>query len=152
MKAVWLCLLQTVDNDRVLNTHVIIDSEGQVRETYSKTHLFDLDIEGQVRLCESDYTVPGNRVTPPVKTPAGNVGMEIVSFWFRCCLYDCHSWCIFLFFLKKMDCLLLILFNILPVVIYVCVRKLLFPPFENCEINNVRSIIILFHLGIEKWI
>nr|XP_022299458.1 nitrilase homolog 1-like [Crassostrea virginica] len=80
-EGIWLSLggfhQKTVDNDRVLNTHVIIDSEGQVRETYRKTHLFDLDIEGQVRLCESDYTVPGNRVTPPVKTPAGNVGMEI---------------------------------------------------------------------------
>lgn len=64
----------------VLNTHVIIDDQGQVRDTYSKTHLFDLDLEGRVRLCESDYTIPGKRVTSPVKTSVGNVGMEIVSY------------------------------------------------------------------------
>ncbi|XP_048741838.2 nitrilase and fragile histidine triad fusion protein NitFhit-like [Ostrea edulis] len=64
-------------DSRVLNTHVIIDDQGQVRDTYSKTHLFDLDLEGRVRLCESDYTIPGKRVTSPVKTSVGNVGMEI---------------------------------------------------------------------------
>ena len=66
---------------RVLNTQVIIDSEGEVKATYSKTHLFDLDIKGKVRLCESDYTIPGPRMEPPVDTPVGKVGLAIVSLY-----------------------------------------------------------------------
>lgn len=80
-EGIWLSLggfhQKSDDKQRVLNTHVIIDNQGQIRDTYSKTHLFDLDIKDQVRLCESDYTIPGNKVSFPVKTPAGNVGMEI---------------------------------------------------------------------------
>ncbi|KAJ8302149.1 hypothetical protein KUTeg_021136 [Tegillarca granosa] len=68
------------DSNRVHNTQVIIDSGGNIQETYSKTHLFDLDIKGKVRLCESDYTVPGDRIVPPVTTPVGKVGLAIVSF------------------------------------------------------------------------
>ena len=41
--------------------------------------MFDLDIPGKVRLCESDYTIPGERIVPPVATPVGKVGMAIVS-------------------------------------------------------------------------
>lgn len=65
------------DSNRVHNTQVIIDSGGNIQETYSKTHLFDLDIKGKVRLCESDYTVPGDRIVPPVTTPVGKVGLAI---------------------------------------------------------------------------
>ena len=61
------------------NTHVIINSAGEVVDTYSKTHMFDLDIPGKVRLCESDYTIPGTKIAPPVTTPVGKVGMAIVS-------------------------------------------------------------------------
>ncbi|XP_062585661.1 nitrilase and fragile histidine triad fusion protein NitFhit-like [Saccostrea cucullata] len=82
-ESIWLSLggfhqrSKEEKDSRVLNTHVIIDSQGQIKDTYSKTHLFDLDLVGRVRLCESDYTIPGKGVTPPVKTPVGNVGMEI---------------------------------------------------------------------------
>ena len=41
--------------------------------------MFDLNIPGKVRLCESDYTIPGQRIAPPVDTPVGKVGMAIVS-------------------------------------------------------------------------
>lgn len=62
------------------NTHVVLDSEGEIKATYSKAHMFDLDIPGKIRLCESDYTIPGNGITPPVSTPVGKVGLGIVSF------------------------------------------------------------------------
>ncbi|XP_069142377.1 nitrilase and fragile histidine triad fusion protein NitFhit-like [Argopecten irradians] len=62
--------------DRVLNTHVVIDNQGEIRATYSKIHLFDLDL-GDLRLCESDYTIPGNGITSPVSSPVGNIGLGI---------------------------------------------------------------------------
>ncbi|KAK7484120.1 hypothetical protein BaRGS_00024609 [Batillaria attramentaria] len=67
------------DPGRVYNTHVIIDDQGRIRATYNKTHLFDLDLEKRVRLHESDYTVPGERIVPPVATPVGNVALSTVS-------------------------------------------------------------------------
>lgn len=63
-------------SNRVLNTHVIIDDHGDIQATYSKVHLFDLEL-GDLRLCESDYTIPGDRVTAPVSTPVGKVGLGI---------------------------------------------------------------------------
>lgn len=68
---------ENAEKPRVYNTHVVINSQGVIEDTYSKTHMFDLDIPGKVRLCESDYTVPGPRIAPPVATPVGKVGMAI---------------------------------------------------------------------------
>ena len=68
------------DPKRVRNTHILIDSEGDIRATYDKSHLFDLDLKGRVRLCESDYTVPGQSIVPPVTTPVGKVALSTVSF------------------------------------------------------------------------
>lgn len=68
------------DVKRIHNTHVLIDNEGTIRATYEKAHLFDLDLKGRVRLCESDYTVPGKKIVPPVMTPIGRVAMSTVSF------------------------------------------------------------------------
>ena len=34
----------------MLNTHILVDSEGGLVETYDKTHLFDVEIPGKVRL------------------------------------------------------------------------------------------------------
>ncbi|KAK7102718.1 hypothetical protein V1264_020900 [Littorina saxatilis] len=64
------------DPTRVQNTHIIIDDEGNIRATYNKTHLFDLDLQGRVRLCESDYTVPGQSIVTPVSTPVGRVALS----------------------------------------------------------------------------
>ncbi|KAK3593021.1 hypothetical protein CHS0354_005384 [Potamilus streckersoni] len=63
------------ETDRVFNTHVIIDADGGIQATYNKTHLFDLDIKGKVRLCESDYTIQGREICPPVQTPVGKIGL-----------------------------------------------------------------------------
>lgn len=69
------------EHEKIHNTHVILDSEGMVQATYSKVHMFDLDIPGKIRLCESDYTVPGCRITPPVESPVGKVGLGIASIF-----------------------------------------------------------------------
>lgn len=78
---IWLSIggfhQKVKDEKKVLNTHVIIDDSGEIKSTYSKTHLFDLDIPGKVRLCESDYTVPGDAMVSPIVTPVGRVGLTI---------------------------------------------------------------------------
>lgn len=83
-------LLQGPNNEnRVRNTHVVISSDGEIKATYDKSHLFDLDIKDKVRLCESDYTVPGSEIVPPVDTPVGWLGLATVSFRPGC------EWCNF---------------------------------------------------------
>ena len=59
------------DPEKINNTHLVIDNQGQIMETYNKTHLFDVNIPGSVTLSESSYVTPGSRLTPPVRTPLG---------------------------------------------------------------------------------
>ncbi|KAG8834024.1 Carbon-nitrogen hydrolase [Serendipita sp. 411] len=63
--------------NRVYNTHVMIDSEGDIKRRYEKLHLFDVDLKdsGGPTLLESRTTIPGSRIVRPVLTPAGNVGL-----------------------------------------------------------------------------
>ncbi|CAG5123937.1 unnamed protein product [Candidula unifasciata] len=63
------------EKSKLLNTHVIIDLDGNVVATYDKAHLFDLDIPGKVHLCESDYVLPGKKIVSPVQTPVGRIGL-----------------------------------------------------------------------------
>lgn len=63
-------------NSRIHNTHVVIDSGGHIVGTYSKVHLFDVDV-GPVSIRESDYTMPGSQIPTPVPTPVGKVGLGI---------------------------------------------------------------------------
>lgn len=46
-------------NERVYNTHVILDSEGEIQAIYRKAHMFDVSIPGKVHLRESSTTAPG---------------------------------------------------------------------------------------------
>ena len=51
------------------NTHVYLGRDGSVSSTYSKCHLFDVEIPSKgIRLRESDYIQPGPRITPPVRS------------------------------------------------------------------------------------
>lgn len=81
--SVWISLggchikSDSSNSEKLYNTHIVIDNHGEVSATYRKTHLFDLDLPGRVRLCESDYTVPGEQICPPVDTPVGRLALGI---------------------------------------------------------------------------
>ena len=49
-------------NQRVYNTHVILDNYGKVQAIYRKVHLFDVSIPGKVNLRESATTAPGKEL------------------------------------------------------------------------------------------
>jgi deaminated glutathione amidase len=49
-------------NQRVYNTHVILDNGGIVKAVYRKVHLFDVSIPGKVDLRESKTTAPGGEI------------------------------------------------------------------------------------------
>ncbi|CAG0917429.1 unnamed protein product [Notodromas monacha] len=78
---VWLFLggfHQSAPDGKIFNVHVVIDSEGELRATYRKIHLFDVDIpEKNVRLLESSYTVPGKELVPPVTLSDAQIGLAI---------------------------------------------------------------------------
>lgn len=59
---------------------MIIDSSGKAVEFYDKLHLYDMAVEGMAPIKESSWTIPGEKIVPPVTSPVGNIGLAIVSF------------------------------------------------------------------------
>ncbi|CAB4479034.1 unnamed protein product [Rhizophagus irregularis] len=65
------------DPKRIYNTHLLIDSQGSIIETYRKLHLFDINIkDGPIHL-ESESTIRGEKICNPIPTPLGNLGLMI---------------------------------------------------------------------------
>ncbi|XP_075464060.1 deaminated glutathione amidase isoform X1 [Ascaphus truei] len=62
---------------RISNSHLILDHKGRIVSVYRKTHLFDVELKGRVSLKESNFTIPGAELVPPVSTPAGKVGLGV---------------------------------------------------------------------------
>lgn len=61
---------------RVYNTHIIIDSDGNVVTKYRKVHLFDVSIPSQgVNLRESATTAPGSKLVV-CDSPIGKLGLS----------------------------------------------------------------------------
>lgn len=57
-------------DDLLGNTHVYIDSNGNIQSVYRKTHLFDVEIPDRgVHLKESDYVKAGDAIKAPVALP-----------------------------------------------------------------------------------
>ena len=61
---------------RVYNTHVILDSDGNLKASYQKIHLFDVSIPGKVELRESKTTAPGGKLVV-CDSPLGKLGVTV---------------------------------------------------------------------------
>lgn len=89
LNKVWLSIggfhefIRNDNEKRLNNCHVIIDDHGKIVSVYRKLHLFDVFIpERNIDLRESENVVGGEEIVEPVKTPAGLIGMAIVSLYF----------------------------------------------------------------------
>lgn len=66
-----------VENGKVANRSCVIDREGQVRGTYDKLHLFDVDLPTGESWRESNTYSAGAGVTLVNGTPVGKLGLTI---------------------------------------------------------------------------
>mmetsp|Transcript_2739 Transcript_2739/g.3901 ORF Transcript_2739/g.3901 Transcript_2739/m.3901 type:complete len:330 (-) Transcript_2739:195-1184(-) len=63
----------STNKNKVFNSHVIINSSGEIVTVYRKMHLFDAPFLG---LMESSFTEAGNQLET-VETPVGTLGLSI---------------------------------------------------------------------------
>lgn len=64
------------DDTHLFNTHVVIDDSGNIRSTYRKIHLFDVDVPGAAVFKESSFADPGDRVVA-AESPIGRLGLTV---------------------------------------------------------------------------
>ncbi|KAK1422504.1 hypothetical protein QVD17_25672 [Tagetes erecta] len=64
------------DDAHLCNTHVLIDDAGNIRSTYKKMHLFDVDVPGGAVYKESSFTEPGKEIVA-VDSPFGRLGLTV---------------------------------------------------------------------------
>jgi len=79
---VWLSLggfqerapqVQGTEDDRIYNTHIVVDSSGDVVAVYRKIHLFDVPMTG---LVESKQALPGREIVA-CSSPVGRLGLTV---------------------------------------------------------------------------
>jgi len=63
------------ENEKVFNTHLILDDKGDIQAVYRKIHLFDVNIPNGPVLQESKYTAPGSEVVV-IDSPIGRLGLS----------------------------------------------------------------------------
>ena len=68
--------INEIHENKIYNTHVIIDDRGQIQAHYHKIHLFDVSIPGKVELRESNTTAPGTKLVV-CDSPIGKLGLSI---------------------------------------------------------------------------
>ncbi|KDP46130.1 hypothetical protein JCGZ_06641 [Jatropha curcas] len=64
------------DDAHLRNTHVIIDDSGNIRSTYRKIFLFDVDVPGGRVYKESSFTEAGKDIVA-VDSPVGRLGLSV---------------------------------------------------------------------------
>ncbi|MCB1194560.1 carbon-nitrogen hydrolase family protein [bacterium] len=62
--------------NKIYNTSIMINPQGNVIASYRKIHLFDAALGNSQEFNESSYTLPGENITA-IKTPFGVIGMSI---------------------------------------------------------------------------
>jgi len=68
--------LESGEPDRVLNSCLLYNPEGECMARYDKIHLFDVSVTAEESYSESRTMMPGADVTV-AKTPIGNIGMSV---------------------------------------------------------------------------
>ncbi|KAJ8540335.1 hypothetical protein K7X08_030254 [Anisodus acutangulus] len=78
--SIWLSLggfqEKGSDDAHLRNTHVLIDDNGNIRSTYSKMHLFDVDVPGGAVYKESSFTEAGKDIVV-ADSPFGRLGLTV---------------------------------------------------------------------------
>jgi predicted amidohydrolase len=77
---IWLhlgSLAVLVDDGKIANRSFVIDREGQIRATYDKIHLFDVDLPSGESWRESNVYSAGKGVVLVNGTPVGKLGLTI---------------------------------------------------------------------------
>ncbi|XP_015877100.2 deaminated glutathione amidase, chloroplastic/cytosolic [Ziziphus jujuba] len=64
------------DDSHMYNTHVVIDDAGNIRSTYRKIHLFNVDVPGGRSYNEGKFTEAGKDVVA-VDSPVGRLGLSV---------------------------------------------------------------------------
>ncbi|XP_071711441.1 deaminated glutathione amidase, chloroplastic/cytosolic [Rutidosis leptorrhynchoides] len=64
------------DDAHLCNSHVLIDDTGNIRSTYKKMHLFDVDVPGGAVYKESSFTEAGKEIVS-VDSPFGRLGLTV---------------------------------------------------------------------------
>jgi len=68
--------LKSTDKNRVTNTQLVYDDQGNQVARYDKIFLFDVSLDNGESYRESDYTMAGNKQRV-IDSPAGKVGLSI---------------------------------------------------------------------------
>jgi predicted amidohydrolase len=64
--------------DKIHNTHIVINSDGEIVTYYRKLHLFDVDTP-EFKFRESKVVEGGKTISFPFESPIGKIGLQIVS-------------------------------------------------------------------------
>jgi len=68
---------EPADGDKVKNTLLWIDSNGEITHRYQKLHMFDVEINDGPQLQESNSVERGTSILDPFSTPIGKLGLQI---------------------------------------------------------------------------
>jgi predicted amidohydrolase len=69
-------LLQSAESEKLANTCVHIGPDGELRATYRKVHMFDVEIDGR-HYCESDVEQAGEEIVSSVTAGGVELGLSI---------------------------------------------------------------------------
>jgi len=62
--------------EKIYNTSLVLNRQGEIIAQCRKVHLFDIDIPGKITFKESEYLIPGDKITT-FETEYGLVGLGI---------------------------------------------------------------------------